>query len=908
MWQSATDREPQFKATVRSGAYNLIPITPWYWHTRQFVSFKPSQDLVDLECADDIALVFGDKDVAQGLLNKLTATTPCFAPTMVDTLASREEDIGTARSIENARSNAHPFEVTQIVPFSALIPSLRPSFSYFNKDVTQEEEENVADRSDTGTKRRFNEFGFSIPDFGKLNTKDLFRTMPNNACFSSSHSTGISRLRRVLRSLAWLYVDVGYCQGMGLIAANLLLCMEEETAFWMMCSIIEDLLPPSYYSSISLLGVQADQAVLCHLLPRYLPEVDSLLKDHGIELSLITLQWFLTLYASVCPTPVTFRIWDLFFYEGSVVLFRIALALLTMKKPELMNLDNPVQIFNLLSSAPGTVTDVNELIRVAYSLDEEYLDASSVSSLRRHYLAQLMVEESALLQPDSRPNLPKQYLAKRQLKRPRSAFSQFLHAVALSSSPSRRFANMAVPFRDPQQQSSERQSPDYSRSAHNGEAEPEDPKLKNVRQTEILVELKQAILMIVRHFRLCDPQHADASSQADYSMESHRLDLETYVQVAQHRRRRAKALMDFERQEPDELGFSKNDIITIINSDDEHCWVGELDGVRGWFPANFVELLDERGKNYSSAGDDAVNQNIASLVRGGLCTALSAVFTHGLRRPRLLGESGCHPWHFIEEAAAKEVERDFASVYSRLVLCKTFRLDEEGKVLSPEEVLYRAIHSINMSHDLAQAHMDVKFRSLVCYGLNEQLLHMWMETLCSSVKVVEKWYYPWSYLRSPGWVQIKCELRVLSQFAFHLSPIYELATNRLDTASETNSKTTSSRKPTRSMVTVNSLVDAVGAKPLRRLTKAAVAKDPMNDPPSIVSSFLSNTSTQDNSKELERTYRMVAGNTGDIPMPDIIIIDSMTSVFNTDGSLPYVSRLYVGWDSVKAPRPKQEDD
>jgi hypothetical protein len=41
---------------------------------------------------------------------------------------------------------------------------------------------------------------------------------------------------------------------------------------------------------------------------------------------------------------------------------------------------------------------------------------------------------------------------------------------------------------------------------------------------------------------------------------------------------------------------------------------------------------------------------------------------------------------FIEEAATKEVERDFNSVYSRLVLCKTYRLDEDGKVLTPEEV------------------------------------------------------------------------------------------------------------------------------------------------------------------------------------------------------------------------------
>ena len=36
---------------------------------------------------------------------------------------------------------------------------------------------------------------------------------------------------------------------MGMIAANLLLFMEEEQAFWLMCAIVEDLLPASYYSS-----------------------------------------------------------------------------------------------------------------------------------------------------------------------------------------------------------------------------------------------------------------------------------------------------------------------------------------------------------------------------------------------------------------------------------------------------------------------------------------------------------------------------------------------------------------------------------------------------------------------------------------------------------------------------------
>ena len=55
--------------------------------------------------------------------------------------------------------------------------------------------------------------------------------------------------------------------------------------------------------------------------------------------------------------------------------------------------------------------------------------------------------------------------------------------------------------------------------------------------------------------------------------------------------------------------------------------------------------------------------------------------------------SVCHPWLFIEETANREVEKDFASVYSRLVLCKTFRLDEDGKVLTPEEVIIQMIIS-----------------------------------------------------------------------------------------------------------------------------------------------------------------------------------------------------------------------
>lgn len=115
-----------------------------------------------------------------------------------------------------------------------------------------------------------------------------------------------------------------------MIAASLLLFIEEEDAFWLMATIVEDLLPASYYSS-TLIGIQADQRVLISLIGNYLPDIDVILKEHDIELSLITLHWFLTLFASVVHMKILLRIWDLFFFDGSIVLFQITLGMLKIK-------------------------------------------------------------------------------------------------------------------------------------------------------------------------------------------------------------------------------------------------------------------------------------------------------------------------------------------------------------------------------------------------------------------------------------------------------------------------------------------------------------------------------------------------------------------------------------------------
>ena len=74
------------------------------------------------------------------------------------------------------------------------------------------------------------------------------------------------------------------------------------------------------------------------------------------------------------------------------------------------------------------------------------------------------------------------------------------------------------------------------------------------------------------------------------------------------------------------------------------------------------------------------------------------------------------------------------------------------------QLLYRCVEAVNLTHDRVHAQMDVKLRSLICMGLNEQVLHLWLESICSNAAVVQKWYQPWSFMSSPGWVQVRTKI------------------------------------------------------------------------------------------------------------------------------------------------------
>ena len=392
---------------------------------------------------------------------------------------------------------------------------------------------------------------------------------------------------------------------MGVICATLLLLFEEEDTFWMMCSIVEDLLPGQYYS-VSLFGVQVDIRVFRYLIRQYLPNIHKLFNEHDIDLTLICFQWFLTLYSNVFHTKFLYHLWDYFFLYGSIVLFQIGLLMLKQYEANLKESNNSAQIFNFLCELP-------ELFEYEYGNNEQIfqdlpklfnLTSTTIDSYRKKYLAELMSQEGFTINPKMNlVNLPKDILQRRH------------HQKLTSTNRSSRFF-----FRNKSDATSNHTQTLIER---------------NITQTEMLVNLRESILKIAKHFKDNDPDgytQQNIDLNVDYSIESHVKDHENYTHVSLQKCKRAKALLDFECQDSNELGFRKNDILRILSMADEHCWIGELNGKHGWFPAKFVQLVDERSKLYSLAGDDSVNENISHLVRGKLATCIKSIFEHGLRR------------------------------------------------------------------------------------------------------------------------------------------------------------------------------------------------------------------------------------------------------------------------------------
>lgn len=183
--------------------------------------------------------------------------------------------------------------------------------------------------------------------------KDLNRSLPEYSAYQDPE--GIERLRRVLTVYSWKNPEVGYCQAMNIVAAALLIYMSEEQAFWCLSTVC-DVMLPGYYSK-TMYGTLLDQKVFEALVQKTMPILWDHLDKNDVQLSVVSLPWFLSLFINSMPLVFAFRIMDVFFLEGPKTLFQVALAILRVNGEELLDATDDGVVISILKDYFSTLDD-----------------------------------------------------------------------------------------------------------------------------------------------------------------------------------------------------------------------------------------------------------------------------------------------------------------------------------------------------------------------------------------------------------------------------------------------------------------------------------------------------------------------------------------------------------------------
>uniref|UniRef100_A0A8B9HWM7 TBC1 domain family, member 4 n=1 Tax=Astyanax mexicanus TaxID=7994 RepID=A0A8B9HWM7_ASTMX len=216
---------------------------------------------------------------------------------------------------------------------------------------------------------------------------DLGRTFPTHQYFSTQLGAGQLSLYNLLKAYSLLDTEVGYCQGISFVAGILLLHMSEEQAFDTLKFLMYDLgLRRQYRPDMISLQVRALRERKCVFLTHIRDLVFVMFMHFFFACFLIVFVF--------CGT-------DLLFVQGTDVIFKVALCLLSSHEGEILECDSFECIVDYLKTTIPTLSQnqMEETITKALEMDiSKQLHAYEVEY---HVLQDEMMDAPQTLSEDS---------------------------------------------------------------------------------------------------------------------------------------------------------------------------------------------------------------------------------------------------------------------------------------------------------------------------------------------------------------------------------------------------------------------------------------------------------------------------------------------------------------------------
>lgn len=158
---------------------------------------------------------------------------------------------------------------------------------------------------------------------------DVPRTMNGHWAFYTRYGKGQVQLFQVLHAMSLHCPDTcGYCQGMGPIAATLLLQLPSAAAAYTALVGLHDHYHLHDTFQPGFPGLQQLFFVHQRLVSAYIPSLAAALEEAEITPSSYATRWYITLFNATVPYATQLRIWDAFLLLGPDVLLLTGLALL----------------------------------------------------------------------------------------------------------------------------------------------------------------------------------------------------------------------------------------------------------------------------------------------------------------------------------------------------------------------------------------------------------------------------------------------------------------------------------------------------------------------------------------------------------------------------------------------------
>lgn len=248
---------------------------------------------------------------------------------------------------------------------------------------------------DSAVKKSYADYIKATSAYEKVIRRDIARTYPEHDFFKEKDGLGQESLFNVMKAYSLHDREVGYCQGSGFIVGLLLMQMPEEEAFAVLVKLMQEYrMRDMFKPTMAELGLCMYQ--LENLVQELIPDLHLHFQSQSFHTSMYASSWFLTLFTSAFPLPVACRIMDVFLSEGMDVIFKVALALLTMGKSELLCLDMEGMLKFLQKELPTKAgSDPDGMMLLAYNMK---LNPKRMKKLEKDYTVMKTKEQEVTVE------------------------------------------------------------------------------------------------------------------------------------------------------------------------------------------------------------------------------------------------------------------------------------------------------------------------------------------------------------------------------------------------------------------------------------------------------------------------------------------------------------------------------